>query len=122
MAGVVGNGGRGADGGACGDVGGWPPADDDADHMLVRTIECTEGRVDIELICEPVFDYGRQTASWVFAFPNPTQPSSITASYIHTAYLADLDLGDAGSDSDDPLVIDVELQPTGRSTFSTVSA
>jgi alpha,alpha-trehalase len=41
-----------------------PPADDDADHMLVRTVRCLDGRVDIELICEPVFDYGRETAGW----------------------------------------------------------
>jgi GH15 family glucan-1,4-alpha-glucosidase len=41
-----------------------PPADDDADHMLVRTVECLEGRVEIELICEPVFDYGRESTTW----------------------------------------------------------
>jgi alpha,alpha-trehalase len=41
-----------------------PPADDDADHMLVRTVECLEGRVEIDLICEPVFDYGRTAAEW----------------------------------------------------------
>ena len=36
-----------------------PPTDDDAEHMLVRTVECLEGSVEIELVCEPVFDYGR---------------------------------------------------------------
>ncbi len=41
-----------------------PPADDDADHMLVRTVECIEGRVEVELVCEPVFDYGRTEATW----------------------------------------------------------
>jgi GH15 family glucan-1,4-alpha-glucosidase len=41
-----------------------PPADDDADHMLVRTVECIEGRVEVELICEPAFDYGRTPAEW----------------------------------------------------------
>ncbi|HEY7622702.1 MAG TPA: glycoside hydrolase family 15 protein [Solirubrobacteraceae bacterium] len=41
-----------------------PPADDDADHMLVRTVHCTSGSVEIELICEPVFDYGRTPAEW----------------------------------------------------------
>ncbi len=41
-----------------------PPADDDADHMLVRTVECLDGSVEIELICEPVFDYGRAPAEW----------------------------------------------------------
>jgi len=41
-----------------------PPADDDADHMLVRTVECLEGRVEVELVCEPAFDYGRTMAEW----------------------------------------------------------
>ena len=36
-----------------------PPADDDGDHMLVRTVVCLEGSVEVELVCEPVFDYGR---------------------------------------------------------------
>ncbi len=44
-----------------------PPADDDADHMLVRTVECLDGRVEVELICEPAFDYGRTPATWVLA-------------------------------------------------------
>ena len=41
-----------------------PPADDDAEHMLVRTVECIEGQVEIDLVCEPVFDYGRTGAEW----------------------------------------------------------
>jgi GH15 family glucan-1,4-alpha-glucosidase len=41
-----------------------PPADDDADHALVRTVECVEGRVEVEVVCEPVFDYGRAPAEW----------------------------------------------------------
>ena len=41
-----------------------PPADADADHLLVRTVECLEGRVEIDLVCEPVFDYGRTPAEW----------------------------------------------------------
>jgi GH15 family glucan-1,4-alpha-glucosidase len=41
-----------------------PPADDDAEHLLVRTVECIEGSVEVELVCEPVFDYGRTEASW----------------------------------------------------------
>jgi alpha,alpha-trehalase len=41
-----------------------PPADYDADHLLVRTIICLDGRVEIELICEPAFDYGRVPAVW----------------------------------------------------------
>jgi GH15 family glucan-1,4-alpha-glucosidase len=41
-----------------------PPADEDADHLLVRTVLCLEGRVEIELVCEPSFDYGRTPAAW----------------------------------------------------------
>jgi GH15 family glucan-1,4-alpha-glucosidase len=41
-----------------------PPADDDADHMLVRTVRCLDGAVEVELVCEPVFDYGRTPARW----------------------------------------------------------
>ncbi len=41
-----------------------PPADDDAEHLLVRTAECLEGMAEIELVCEPVFDYGRTPADW----------------------------------------------------------
>jgi alpha,alpha-trehalase len=44
-----------------------PPADDDGDHMLVRTVECIDGQVDIELVCEPAFDYGRTPAEWTLA-------------------------------------------------------
>src|ERR1700710_2716017 len=29
-----------------------PPADDDADHLFVTTVECIEGRVDLQLVCE----------------------------------------------------------------------
>jgi GH15 family glucan-1,4-alpha-glucosidase len=41
-----------------------PPADDDADHVLLRTVECLDGQVEMELVCEPAFDYGRVPAEW----------------------------------------------------------
>jgi len=44
-----------------------PPADDDADHLLVRTVRCLDGTVEIELVCEPAFDYGRTPAEWTLA-------------------------------------------------------
>jgi GH15 family glucan-1,4-alpha-glucosidase len=40
------------------------PTDYDADHVLLRTIRCVNGEVQVELECEPMFDYGRQPASW----------------------------------------------------------
>ena len=44
-----------------------PPADEDAYHALVRTVECTEGTVQVELVCEPGFDYGRVPGVWTLA-------------------------------------------------------
>ena len=32
--------------------------------MLVRTVLGLEGRVAVELVCEPAFDYGRVSAQW----------------------------------------------------------
>jgi GH15 family glucan-1,4-alpha-glucosidase len=41
-----------------------PPTDDDAEHLLVRTVECIDGTAEVELVCEPAFDYGRVPAEW----------------------------------------------------------
>jgi GH15 family glucan-1,4-alpha-glucosidase len=41
-----------------------PPTDADADHMLIRTLECVQGQVQVEAVCEPMFDYGRSPARW----------------------------------------------------------
>jgi GH15 family glucan-1,4-alpha-glucosidase len=41
-----------------------PPTDEDAEHILVRMIECTQGQVQVEAVCEPMFDYGRTPAEW----------------------------------------------------------
>ena len=44
-----------------------PPTDEDAEHVLVRTVQCIDGSIEIELVCEPVFDYGRAPAEWTLA-------------------------------------------------------
>ncbi len=41
-----------------------PPTDFDADHMLVRLVECIQGQVQVEMVCEPMLDYGATAASW----------------------------------------------------------
>jgi GH15 family glucan-1,4-alpha-glucosidase len=41
-----------------------PPADEDADHLLVRVALCLDGEVELELVCEPDFDYGRLVSAW----------------------------------------------------------
>jgi alpha,alpha-trehalase len=41
-----------------------PPADFDGEHMLVRVVVCLTGSVEVELVCEPAFDYGRAAPEW----------------------------------------------------------
>ena len=69
-----------------------PPADDDADHMLVRTVECIEGSVEVELICEPAFDYGRTPAEWT-AVDGGRQAADATGAGQTIRLRSDLPLG-----------------------------
>jgi alpha,alpha-trehalase len=45
------------------------PTDYDADHVLLRMIRCVNGEVQINLDCEPKFDYGRCAARWGYDGP-----------------------------------------------------
>jgi GH15 family glucan-1,4-alpha-glucosidase len=40
------------------------PTDNDADHVLLRTLRCVNGSVEMNLECSPVFDYGRRYPTW----------------------------------------------------------
>ena len=46
------------------------PADYEAEHCLLRTIRCVNGSVDLSVLCEPVFDYGRHHADWSYVGPD----------------------------------------------------
>src|SRR6201996_1574066 len=62
-------------------IGGWhheddrsgthrrAPTDYDADHVLLRTIRCVNGQVEIVMDCEPVFDYGTKAVHWEYTGP-----------------------------------------------------
>src|SRR5262249_1968232 len=41
-----------------------PPNDDEAEHVLLRMVECVQGEVDLEMICQPAFEYGKTRADW----------------------------------------------------------
>jgi GH15 family glucan-1,4-alpha-glucosidase len=43
------------------------PTDYDADHVLLRSVRCVNGEVQLSLVCEPVFDYGRVRGRWEYA-------------------------------------------------------
>ncbi|MEK8227913.1 glycoside hydrolase family 15 protein [Oerskovia sp. M15] len=52
------------------------PTDFDAEHMLLRTILCVNGTVDVEVVCEPLPDYGREAAQW--EYEGPTYQTLVT--------------------------------------------
>ena len=43
------------------------PTDYDADHVLLRTVRCVNGEVQLSLSCDPAFDYGTKRATWEYA-------------------------------------------------------
>jgi GH15 family glucan-1,4-alpha-glucosidase len=45
------------------------PTDHDADHVMLRLIECVQGSAEIKLDCEPAFDYGGLAAEWEYGGP-----------------------------------------------------
>ena len=42
------------------------PTDTDASHVLVRTMDCVYGTVDVSVTCRPEYDYGRMPADWSY--------------------------------------------------------
>jgi GH15 family glucan-1,4-alpha-glucosidase len=70
-----------------------PPADYDGDHMLVRTVLCLEGRVEIELFCEPVFDYGRAPAEWTLLEGDDRHAADATGAETTVRLVTDMALG-----------------------------
>src|SRR3954451_22311118 len=49
------------------------PTDHDADHVLLRTLRCVNGSVEVVLECDPLFDYGRKYAEWEYTGEGYTQ-------------------------------------------------
>jgi alpha,alpha-trehalase len=42
------------------------PTDYDASHVLLRTIRCVTGAVQVVVDCEPMLDYGREPVQWTY--------------------------------------------------------
>src|SRR5919204_601169 len=45
------------------------PTDSDAAHVLLRTLRCVNGRVEMRMECEPRVDYGRKAVNWEYDGP-----------------------------------------------------
>src|SRR3954447_9747439 len=41
-----------------------PPTDQASQQTLVRLVECVQGEVELEVVCEPMFDYARKPGIW----------------------------------------------------------
>jgi len=41
-----------------------PPTDWDADHVLLRTLRCVNGSVEMVMDCKPMLEYGTQRVKW----------------------------------------------------------
>jgi alpha,alpha-trehalase len=72
-----------------------PPADVDAHHQLVRTATCLDGRVELEMVCEPAFDYGRSPCDWMLLDDRHT--ADATAAGLTVRLRSDLALGIEGN-------------------------
>jgi GH15 family glucan-1,4-alpha-glucosidase len=42
------------------------PTDFDAEHVLLRTVKCVSGTVELQMRCEPSFGYGQDQAHWEY--------------------------------------------------------
>jgi alpha,alpha-trehalase len=74
-----------------------PPTDQDADHMLVRLIECVQGSVQVEVICEPIFEYGSRPAEWTVQDGNWGAAEATCSTGEQITLHSDLRLGIEGS-------------------------
>jgi GH15 family glucan-1,4-alpha-glucosidase len=43
------------------------PTDYDAEHVLLRTMRCVNGMVQVSMECDPIYDYGRAPATWSYS-------------------------------------------------------
>ena len=71
-----------------------PPADDDADHMLVRVVVCLDDEVEMELNCEPVFDYCSTPGTWTLG--DEPGRAQVTGAGVTLSLATNLSLGIEG--------------------------
>jgi GH15 family glucan-1,4-alpha-glucosidase len=74
------------------------PTDYDADHVLLRTVRCVNGDVQLLLDCEPKFDYGRDPATWRYTGDGYHEGTAISSDgKVELKLTTDLRLGFEGS-------------------------
>ncbi|MGH3322066.1 MAG: glycoside hydrolase family 15 protein [Streptosporangiaceae bacterium] len=73
------------------------PTDYDAEHVLLRTVRCVKGEVQLVLDCEPVFGYGRERGRWRYTDRGYHQVATSAAeSDVELTLTADMRIGVEG--------------------------
>jgi GH15 family glucan-1,4-alpha-glucosidase len=72
------------------------PTDHDADHVLLRTVKCVQGIVELNLDCEPVFDYGRHGGDWDYSGESYNEAVARGADGFEVKLTSDLRVGFEG--------------------------
>ncbi|MGH2943770.1 MAG: glycoside hydrolase family 15 protein [Solirubrobacteraceae bacterium] len=74
------------------------PTDYDAEHVLLRTLRCVNGMVQVHMECDPIYDYGRAPARWEYSGAGYEECSATFEGHDLRLYLrSDLRLGIEGS-------------------------
>ncbi len=68
------------------------PTDYDADHVLLRSVRCVNGEVQISLDCEPAFDYGKVRERWEYG-SDGYHEACISHGDLNLRLVSDLNLG-----------------------------
>jgi GH15 family glucan-1,4-alpha-glucosidase len=93
------------------------PTDYDAQHILLRTVRCVNGEVQLTMDCEPRFDYGRTFGSWSYTESGYHQGRcSCTGTDMELTLTSDLNIGFEG-----PRAIARTLIKEGESRFVALS-
>ena len=110
-------------------IGPWPddgkrsrthrraPTDYDAEYVLLRTVRCVNGEVQLTVDCEPVFDYGKTLGSWEYTEEGYLQGvCRAEGTDVELTLSSDLNLGFEG-----PRAIARSLIKEGESRFVALS-
>ena len=93
------------------------PTDYDASHMLVRTVRCVNGEMQLALDCEPVFEYGLTLGRWEYSDSGYHQGACrAPGSELELTLTSDLNLGFEG-----PRAIARSLIKEGETRFCALS-
>ena len=92
------------------------PTDYAADHVLVRTVRCVNGEVELALQCQPRFDYGQRPGQWAYTGGDYHEGVVTDGSAGVLRLTTDLRLGFEG-----PRAVARTLLPAGETRFCALS-